>query len=341
MRGRIVSACVAAAVLAAVAGAAFAVGPPQEPFTVGYAAGLLADPFQSIQADLSFALARKAGLKMLPVADANGDAAKQVADVRKLIARGARGIIAVPLDGEAIVPALDFAAAKDVKVVAIDTAPSGGKVAMVVRADDRRMAEDACHLIGERLGGKGTVLSMMGSQATSAGRERTTGFADCMRSVYGDVTLMQQPTDGRSERAAAVARAAVTDTPELAAIYMQSDAVMLAGVLNELRRAGRLTQVGAPHHIVLVSIDGTPLALQRIRAGYLDAAIAQPLDQSVTYGLQYLEEAIEGRSFRPGPTDHDSRIVERKGNLMDLLPAPIVTRANASSPALWGNKFKT
>jgi len=111
-------------------------------------------------------------------------------------------------------------------------------------------------------------------------------------------------------------------------------------VLNVLKSAGKLTEVGAPHHIMLVSIDGTPLALQRIRDGLLDAAISQPLDLYVKYGLRYLQGAVNGQTFHAGPTDHNSRIVEYKDNLMDLLPAPTVTRRNASDPALWGNKAK-
>ncbi len=49
---------------------------------------------------------------------------------------------------------------------------------------------------------------------------------------------------------------------------------------------------------------------------------------------------MNGETFKPGPTDHGSHIVDFKGNPMDLLPAPTVTKENASDPALWGNKAK-
>ena len=311
-----------------------------KPFTMGYSVGFLTDPFQAIQVDLTVAAAKQAGLKVLPVGNANGDPGKQITDFHNLVAEGAQGLITTPTDSDAIVPALNYAASKKVPVVAIDIAPAGGKVNMIVRADNLRMGEDACHLIGKQLGGKGTVLSMMGDQATTNGRDRTTGFADCMKKGYPQIKLIQQPTYWKADKAAAVAQTVVTSTPDLGAIYMQSDSVMLAGVLNVLKSAGKLTQVGAPHHIYLVSIDGTSLALQKIREGTLDAAISQPLDLYVKYGLYYLEEAVKGRTFQPGPTDHDSRIVDYKGNPMDLLPAPTVTQSNASGPILWGNKVK-
>lgn len=338
MKARLLAMSAAAACL--VAGMAVSAQAQTKTFTMGYSVGFLTDPFQAIQVDLTVAAAKKAGLKTLPVGNANGDPGKQITDFHNLIAEGAQGMITVPTDSDAIVPALNYAASKHVPVVAIDIAPAGGKVAMIVRADNVRMGEDACHLVGKALGGKGTVLSMMGDQATTNGRDRTDGFNACMKKDFPQVKVIQQPTYWKTDKATAVAQTVVTSTPDLGAIYMQSDSVMLAGVLNVLKSSGKLTNVGAPHHIYLVSIDGTPLALQKIRDGWLDAAISQPLDLYVKYGLYYLEQAVAGKTFNEGPTNHDSHIATLKGNLMDLLPAPTVTKANASDPMLWGNKAK-
>ena len=105
---------------AALASAALAVGiaagigaaPAQSGFKIGYSVGFLTDPFQAIQVDLTMAAAEKAGLKTLPVANANGDAGKQITDFRNLIAQGAQGIIVVPTDSDAIAPALTHAASR-------------------------------------------------------------------------------------------------------------------------------------------------------------------------------------------------------------------------------------
>jgi ABC-type sugar transport system substrate-binding protein len=309
-------------------------------FKLGYSVGFLTDPFQAIQVDLTMAEAEKAGLETLPVANANGDAGKQITDFHNLIAQGAEGIIVVPTDSDAIAPALAHAASQNVPVVAIDIGPAGGEVAMIVRADNVRMGEDACQQMGEALGGEGTVLSMMGDQATTNGRDRTSGFNACMAERFPEIEVIEQPTYWKTDRATSVAQTVVTSTPDLAGIYMQSDAVMLAGVLNVLKSADRLTNVGEPGHIYLISIDGTPFALEKIREGLLDAAISQPLDLYVKYGLLYLEDAVAGKSFSAGPTDHDSRVEEFNGNLMDLLPAPIVTPANVDDDKLWGNQVK-
>lgn len=309
-------------------------------FTLGYSTGFLQDPFQVVQADTVIASGKKAGLKTLPVANANGDPGKQISDFHNLIAQGAQGILFVARDSEAIVPALDFAASKNVPAVSIDMGPAGGKAAMVVRADNIRMGQDACKLTGKALGGRGTVLSLMGDQATLNGRDRTSGFSTCMKKDFPDIKLIEQPTYWATDKATSVAQTVVTSTPGLGAIYMQSDAVMLSGVLNVLKSAGKLKKVNEPGHIFLVSIDGTPLAMQRIRDDLLDAAISQPLDLYVKWGLYYLQNAVLGKSFAVGPTDHDSRIEMFNGNPMDMLPAPTVTKSNVDDPALWANTAK-
>jgi ABC-type sugar transport system substrate-binding protein len=335
--------CGARAALAGLAiGATLALAPHAhaQNYTLGYSTGFLQDPFQVIQADNVMAAGKKAGLKTLPVANANGDPGKQIVDFHNLIAEGAQGILFVARDSQAIVPALDFAASKNVPVVSIDMGPAGGKAAMVVRADNIRMGQDACKLTGQALGGKGVVLSLMGDQATLNGRDRTSGFANCMKADYPGIKLIERPTYWATDKATSIAQTIVTSTPDLGAIYMQSDAVMLAGVLNVLKSAGKLKPVGEPGHIFLVSIDGTPLAMQKIREGQLDAAVSQPLNLYVKWGLFYLQNAVAGKTFAAGPTDHDSRIEMFNGNPMDMLPAPVVTKANVDDPSLWANAVK-
>ena len=112
-------------------------------FTLGYSAGYLTDPFQAIEVNKTIEAAQQAGIKTLPVTNANGDAGKQVTDIHNLVGEGAQAILVMPADSEAIVPALSFANTKKVPVVAIDNATAGGKAYMIVRANNIKMGEDA------------------------------------------------------------------------------------------------------------------------------------------------------------------------------------------------------
>lgn len=318
------------------AGAAFT-ATAQESGPIGYSAGFLTDPFQSVLVQQVLDTAEASGMETMPATNANGDAGKQISDMQNLIASGAAGIIANPTDSQAIIPALAAAESSGIPVVAIDMAPAGGKVAMIVRADNIQMGRTACETLGELIGGEGKVLSLQGDQATTNGRDRTTGFNDCMAEKYPSVEIIEQPTDWQSDKAATAAQTVLGSTPDLKAIYMQSDSVMLNGVLNALKSAGRLHPRGEEGHVYTISVDATPFALEQIRAGYLDAAVAQPLDGYVAYGVDYMKRAMAGETFAAGPTEHGSEIVMLGDNPMDMLPAPLVTPDNVDDEALWGN----
>jgi simple sugar transport system substrate-binding protein/ribose transport system substrate-binding protein len=102
-----------------------------------------------------------------------------------------------------------------------------------------------------------------------------------------------------------------------------------------------LKTAGKAGHIVIVSNDGIPQEFDAIRKGEIDATVSQPADAYAKYGMFYIKAAMAGKTFKPGPTDHDSTIVKLpSGILEDQLPAPLVTKDNVDDPKLWGNTVK-
>jgi ribose transport system substrate-binding protein len=319
------------------AGAAATSGAPStKGVKVGYST-VGNDEFQLIEQKQAVDQIQKQGMHALQPVSANKDAGKQLSDIQSLVSAGAKAMMVVPTDSSAIKPALDFLDSKGIPTVSIDIAPVGAKVSMIVRADNYKMGEDGCKQMGAWLKGKGTVLSMQGDYRTTNGKDRGEGFKDCMDKMFPDIKVIERPTDWLPDKAAQVANTEVVNNKQLDGIYMASDTIMLAPVLSALKKAGRDTKVGEPAHVYLISIDGSPFGLQQIRGGKLDALLSQPLDLYAKYGVSYLKQALEGKSFEAGPTDHDSRIVLVGGNPQDLLPAPLVTKDNASDPSLWGN----
>ncbi|AXF20402.1 ABC transporter substrate-binding protein [Burkholderia pyrrocinia] len=305
---------------------------------VGYSAGFLTDPFQSVLVQGILEQSKGTGLGVLPAANANGDAAKQITDVRNLVTAGANLLIVNPTDSRAIVPALNFAQEKNVPVIAVDAAPAGGKVYMIVRADNIKMGQQACEAMGQALNGKGKVLSLMGDQATTNGRDRTVGFDDCMKKNYPNVKVIEQPTNWKPEKAASIAQTVLTSNPDLNGIYLQSDSVMLEGVLSVLKSAGKLVPKGVPKHIALVTIDGTQTALKNIRQKYVDVAISQPLNLYIRHAVYFAHQALNAPDG-----DHaeiKANVVALGSNKMDLIPATVVDEKNVNDASLWGNSKK-
>ncbi|MBF4571186.1 sugar ABC transporter substrate-binding protein [Herbiconiux sp. VKM Ac-1786] len=296
------------------------------------------DPFQNAENVGSMQRFEELGYGTIPATNADRDASQQLTDIQTLINKGAKGLVISVGDADAIVPAIEYANDASVPIVAIDEAPASGKIAMIVRADNVNMGALACEEMGTRVKAGDAVITLDGDPVTSNGRDRTNGFNDCMAEKYPDVKLVNVATEWDPAKAASGIETAMNQYDNIAGIYNQSDATFFPTILDTLDSLGKLIPVGQDGHVVQVSVDASPMAMTAIRDGWLDAAVAQPMTDYIDYGVDYLTRAIGGETFEAGDTDHGSVIEERNGNLVDLLPTPVVTADNVDDPELWGNK---
>lgn len=303
---------------------------------IGFSAAVLDNPFTVHLVDTVESGGKDAGFSMLPTANADGDTAKQITDMQTLITQGAKGIFVIPRDSDAIVPGIEAANNADVPVVTVDTAANGGDVYMNVRADNVAMGASVCEQMGEALGGKGTILEIQGDLGTSSGADRNKGFAECMAANYSDIKIISRPTGWESAKAGEVAQT-VLSTNDIDGVFLASDSVMLEAVSAVMKNLGQWVPAGKDGHKVVVGIDGSGPALDAIRGGHLDATVSQPINDYAKFGVEYMQDALDGVEHKVGPTDHDSEIVEYEGNLADMLPSPVVTRDNVDDESLWGN----
>jgi simple sugar transport system substrate-binding protein/ribose transport system substrate-binding protein len=281
--------------------------------------------------------------------NSQNDVAKLAANVQTFISQGVKGIAMAPQDTAAIAPALQTLATKKIPVVSIDTRPDSGNLFMVVRADNRAYGEKACQFLGTKLGGRGKVVMLQGDLASINGRDRTEAFNECMKQNYPGITVFGEATNWDGALASQKLQIRLTEHPDIKGVYMESS-FGLAGTLQLLKQRNLLVPPDDPKHVFVVSNDGIPKELQEIAAGNIDATVSQPADLYAKYALYYLKAAIEGKSFQPGRTDHDSNIVQvRPGLLEDQLSAPLVTRDGGTyggvqslkpdDKSLWGNSI--
>jgi ribose transport system substrate-binding protein len=296
------------------------------------------DPYQNAEQKGVIEQYKKLGYGYLPATNAGGNAGQQLTDVETLVNQGVKGIVMSVLDAKAIVPAIQYANDHKVPIVAIDEAPAGGKVAMIVRADNVKLGELACEQMGKDVKSGQSVVTLDGDPTSSNGRDRTNGFNDCMAKKFPDITLHHIATDWDPAKAATGLQTAFNQYSNIGGVYVQSDTTFYPTVIDTMKKAGKYTKVGSSGHVAIVSVDGGPAAMSAIRSGYQDAAVAQPLLDYIKYGVQYVTKSIDGKTFSQGKTDHDSTISKYEGNLVDLLPTPVVTKSNVDSKALWGNQ---
>jgi simple sugar transport system substrate-binding protein/ribose transport system substrate-binding protein len=285
----------------------------------------------------------------LKTTNSQNDVAKLASNVQTFISQGVKGIAMAPQDTAAIAPALQTLVTKKIPVVTIDTRPDEGDVFMVVRADNRAYGEKACQFLGAKLKGSGKVVMLQGDLASINGRDRTEAFNDCMKKNYPGITVFGEATNWDGAIASQKLQIRLTEHPDIKGVYMQSS-FALAGTLQLLKQRGLLTKPDDPKHVFVVSNDGIPKELEDIGAGNIDATVSQPADLYAKYALYYLKAAIEGKTFQPGSTDHNSTIIQvRPGLLEDQLSAPLVTLDGGTyggmaslkfdDKSLWGNNI--
>ncbi|MER5792613.1 sugar ABC transporter substrate-binding protein [Streptomyces sp. NPDC001980] len=292
--------------------------------------------------------AKQLGLS-LQTANSQNDVAKLAANAQTFILQGVKGIAMAPQSTFAIAPILAQLQAAKIPVVTIDTRPDIGKVYMVVRADNRAYGEKACKYLGTKLGGKGKVVMLQGDLSSINGRDRTEGFNACMKVNYPDIKVFGEVTNWDEDVAEQKLQTDLTAHPDTKGIYMQAS-FALSGTLQVLRQQGLLVGPKDPKHVFVVSNDGIPRELKAISDGKIDATVSQPVDLYAKYALYYLKAAIDGKTFKPGKTDHESTIVRvRDGILEDQLSAPLVTAdggtyggvpsLKSTDTSLWGNSL--
>jgi ABC-type sugar transport system substrate-binding protein len=291
--------------------------------------------------------AKSLGIKNLKTTNSENDIAKLTANVQTLLSQGSKGIVMAPQDTAAVAPTLSQLESKKIPVVTIDTRPDTGKVFMVVRADNRAYGEKACQFLGTKLKGKGKVVELMGDVASVNGRDRTDAFNDCMKKSFPGIKVFAEPSKWDGATAANQLQTRLAANPDIKGVYMQAS-FALSGTLQVLKQRNLLVPPTDPKHVFIVSNDGIPEELKDIQSGQIDATVSQPADLYAKYGLYYVQQALAGKKFKPGPTDHNSNIIQvRDGVLEDQLAAPLVTADGATigtektlkydDKSLWGN----
>jgi simple sugar transport system substrate-binding protein/ribose transport system substrate-binding protein len=290
--------------------------------------------------------AKREGLQ-LRTANSQNDVDRLITNVQTFLGQDIQAMVMAPQDTEAIAPTLSTLAAKRIPVVTVDTRPDKGDVYMVVRADNRAYGVKACQFLGTKLHNTGKVVMLEGALSSINGRDRTEGFNDCMKEHFPGITVYGEETDWKGDVAAAKLDSRLTADPAIRGVYMQAS-YALSATLQVLEKHRMLVPPSDPDHVFVVSNDGVPEELKQIKMGNIDATVNQPADEYARYALLYANAAISGKTFKAGPTDHGSTIVQvRAGVLEDQLSAPLITAdgmqidgaatLTPDDPGLWAN----
>jgi ribose transport system substrate-binding protein len=167
--------------------------------------------------------AAEVGVK-LNVADADGDAAKQVAQLEAFIGMGVDGIIYAPVEPEASQSVVAEAKEKGIAVINIESALNDRtNVDCWVQLDQygfgTMLAEEAANFIEEHHGGRGKAFLLV-DLSNSVIKDRVRGFKDAFAELSPNSVIVDEQ-DAGSERAKALDTTlqVLTVHPDLAVIF--------------------------------------------------------------------------------------------------------------------------
>ncbi|HWJ75424.1 MAG TPA: sugar ABC transporter substrate-binding protein [Kaistia sp.] len=263
--------------------------------------------------------AEKQGVN-LTVLDGQSSSEVQTRQIEDLLVKGIGAIVISPANSNEIVPAVRKANQAKVPVVALDAiVGDGADVVTYVGFDNAEGGKVAAQYLADH-GGITKVLELQGALGAYHAQKRGGGFAE---GAKGHFEVMPRPAEWLAENAQSITADMLTANPDINAIFSHNDE-MVRGIQAGLRQIGKETKVGDPGHIVIVGIDGTPLALQRIRAGEQDATVNQDPFEMGALAVRSALSAMKGGTVPP----------------QQLLPPTLVTKANVDDASLWGNRFK-
>jgi ABC-type sugar transport system substrate-binding protein len=320
-RARIVSPGLAAVLLATVT----LVGPscqakPARP-AIGVAFETLQTEFwvaaiDAIRADLA-----SRGYDMVE-AIADGDANRQLEQVRSFVARRVDGIVVVPKDAKGIIPAIKAANEAGIPIVLFNRPADASEARSVaVVADNlgiaRATVEHLCAL-ARQSGRKQKAAILIGDLGDVNSIGRRDGFDQAAAACADAIEVVARiPTEWSQEKALAGMTNALQAHPDLGLVFTSSD-FMLPSIVSALKAANRYRKAGEDGHVILGGFDGDATAWRMLDEGYLDATGVQDVYFEARASIQALVDAKAGRAVPP--VILDPGFVIHQGNKAEMAP---------------------
>lgn len=206
------------------------------------------------------------------VTDAQGQTAKQVADVEDLIARRVDAIFLAPREFEGLAPALQAAREANIPVFLIDREAAGVAGTDYVAFLGSNFVEQgkrAADWLIKQTNGKAGIVELTGTAGSSVARDRAQGFLEQIKQHPGMQIIASQTGDFSRQAGQKVMENIIqAKGKEITAVYAHNDE-MAIGAIQALKAAG----LKPGQDVIIVSVDGERAALEAIIAGELGATV--------------------------------------------------------------------
>lgn len=275
--------------------------------------------FEALKAELA-----KRNIKVVE-AIADGDANRQLQQIRTFITRKVDGIVLVPKDSKTCLPAIKAANEAGIPIVMFNRPAADSpdiKVVNVV-ADNRKLTRETVDFMIEqarKTGKKHKAMLILGDLGDINAVGRKDGFYDAVKGQEAVVEVVAEvPSEWNQEKARAGVVNALQANPDISFIFSSSD-FLFPSVIAALKSANKYHKLGEPGHVVLGGFDGDATAYQMLVDGYLDGTGVQDVyfeaEQSVQALLDQLaKKEVPTMILDPGFVIHQGNLQEKKARM--------------------------
>ncbi|MFT4011293.1 MAG: sugar ABC transporter substrate-binding protein [Nocardioidaceae bacterium] len=230
----------------------------------------------------------------MQVAQSSGDPTKDLANVQDAIAKGAKGLLLIPLSVDAIKPALKQAVDAGICVgVAYSNITEDNEITPGIKTyfgyDDTEGGKNLVAAMGEKMGGEGGIVFIGGTAADPGTQAREAGIKAELAASYPDITFLDsQPADYDPAKA----RSVMQD-------YVQKYGDKITGVITAADSmsqpvADYLATTDLAGKVLVGSFGGQQSFVDEIKAGKGFATVPLPVVDDGARAMQRIAECIEG-----------------------------------------------
>lgn len=212
----------------------------------------------------------------------------QVPIVNAVTAKHPAAVLIAPTDSQALIPPMRQMAGNGIKVVQVDTQVQDSSIAVSsVTSDNIAAGEKAADEINNLTGGHGTVLVVSNTPGISTSDARAQGFEREIKKYPGLTPLPVQYNNDDASKAAQIINSTLAAHPNLSGVFATAETAA-EGVATGLKSAGSANKVS------MVGFDAGPTQIQALKAGDVQALVAQEPYREGQAAVDQALNAIDG-----------------------------------------------
>ncbi len=283
-------------------------------YTIAYVPGATGVAFYDTLVAGMKAKAASLGMSVTYQGSPNFAPASQTPIVDAICTEHPSVLIVSPTDPVAMAPAINTCLNAGIPVITTDTGLTNtSKLTSAITTDNDSGGKDAADFVGKALGGKGEVALLSLSPTATTQVERIQSFEQEIKAAYPGITVLPvQYTAQATSDSETVARSILAAHPGVKAFFGSAEP-------NAEGTAAALKALGLTGKVINVGFDASPAEVSLLKAGEIQAVVAQPAAEEGADAAQFAYDKITG----------DTGGITASAQLPDVL----ITAADASQSA--------